>query len=719
MKNVNFYKNVTDSKGIIYSLSSILKQIKEGVWKTQIEEIRNLFNKNENLKSSELKKNLPGFTTSGTFKESRSNKDIEVYSGLISLDYDKIDDVESLKQRIIEIPFTYSAFISPSGNGLKVIINAGGELKTHTDTFNQIRAYYDEKVGVESDRAVKDIPRLCFVSYDPNLYLNDSAITYAFKKPNESSGVDVSWVWDFTSNKADFTEGGRNNFIYLFACNTNRFGIDINDTISFASNYCSDTFPFNEVQRVIKSAYENNLNEFGSHSKTSKTSKVILEGEENNPFVPDKIYEALPQTLKKACEVFQGREKDVFFTSALSVLSGGFYNVYGYYSDEVVFPNLFSLIVAPPASGKGSMKYAKQLGDCYHYYLLDLSKEAKDIYAKEKRIFDRKMKKAKDEEIELIKEPVPPKVKLFFIPADTTSPMLIKHLADNDGLGCICETETDTVTNANSKEFGNYSDILRKAFHSEVISKSRITDLVYNEVAEPKFSLTLTGTPNQMDSLITSVEDGLFSRFLFYSFTSEPKWKSTYTLQISNSKKEIFSNFSADLCDKFKNNGKQRFYMTEEQGNELDRRFTEALKHNSEHYSSPVYGVTYRLGLMAFKIAMVLTALRSDESEIYCSDEDFETSMFLVEKVYMLHSINMLSKYAEPKKTFKNIEQKLLDWIPNDKSFKRTDISPIAKSLGISDRTLTTYLNKFIKLELVEREKNGLYRLTQRVPQGA
>ena len=118
---------------------------------------------------------------------------------------------------------------------------------------------------------------------------------------------------------------------------------------------------------------------------------------------------------------------------------------------------------------------------------------------------------------------------------------------------------------------------------------------------------------------------------------------------------------------------------------------------------------------MAFKIAMVLTALRSDESKIYCSDEDFETSMFLVEKVYMLHSINMLSKYAEPKKTFKNIEQKLLEWIPNDKSFKRTDISPIAKSLGISDRTLTTYLNKFIKLELVEREKNGLYRLTQRV----
>ena len=716
MKNVNFYKNLNGTEVHIENLSSLLTKIKNGVWKTQIDEIRNLLNENEKIKASELKKKLPAFTTSGTFRERRKKDCIDSYSGLIQLDYDKIEDVLTLKQRIIEIPFTYSAFISPSGNGLKVIINTDAVIENHTSTFNEIRAYYDGIVGYESDKSVKDVTRLCFVSDDNNLYLNESASIFALNHTLTNSTINAPYVWNFTSNKAEFTEGKRNNFIYSFACNTNRFGIDINDAISYSTNFCSDTFLLNEVERTIKSAYENNLNEFGMFAKTSKTSNVSIEVEENNPIIPEKVYKTLPKTLKEACEVFEGRERDVFFTSALSVLSGGFFNVFGYYSNEVVHPNLFSFIVAPPASGKGSMKYAKQLGDCYHYYLLNLSKEANDIYKKEKRIFDRKIKKAKsDEEIEQIKEPIAPKAKLFFIPADTSSSMLIKHLADNDGLGCICETETDTVTNAIGKEWGGYSDLLRKGFQSEVISKSRITDLQYIEVSDPKFSLTITGTPNQMGSLITSVEDGLFSRFLFYSFTSEPKWNSTYTSEISNSKKEIFSNFSADLCDKFKNNGSQKFYMTLEQGNELDRRFTEALKHNSEHYSSPVYGVTYRLGLMAFKIAMVLTALRSDESEIYCSDEDFETSMFLVEKVYMTHSINMLSKYAEPKKSYKYIEQKLLEWIPNDKSFTRTDISPVAESLGIGSRTLTTYLDKFIKLELVEREKNGVYRLTHRV----
>jgi hypothetical protein len=143
MKNVNFYKNLNGTEVHIENLNSLLIKIKNGVWKTQIDEIRNLFNENEKLKASELKKKLPAFTTSGTFKERRKKECIDSYSGLIQLDYDKIEDVFSLKQRIIKIPFTYSAFISPSGNGLKVIINTDAVIETHTDTFNEIRAYYD------------------------------------------------------------------------------------------------------------------------------------------------------------------------------------------------------------------------------------------------------------------------------------------------------------------------------------------------------------------------------------------------------------------------------------------------------------------------------------------------------------------------------------------------------------------------------------------------
>ena len=690
----------------------VLEHIKKGTWGNNIALIRQAIDEGDKVKADELKKNLPAFTVSATFKERRKKENIDTYSGLLHLDYDKVEDVESLKESIIRIPYTYSAFISPSGKGLKVIIKTDAVLKNHTEAFNELRAYYDGIVGFESDKSVKDVTRLCFVSYDPSLYLNEASENYSHTDLSANSLVNISWVWNFTTNKMDFIEGQRNNFMHLFACNANRFDIDIHETTGFAINYACNSFTFNEIEKTIKSAYENNVNEKGRFAKPAISAKTILI-KEDNPFIPETVYTSLPQTLKEACNVFSGRERDVFLTSALSVLSGGFYNVQGFYSNEAVFPNLFSFVVAPPASGKGSMKYAKQLGDCYHNFLLNESKEALKKYKKEKLLFDRKLRKAKtDQEIDELIEPQPPKVNVFFIPADTSSSMLIKHLEDNDGLGCICETETDTISNALSKEWGGYSDILRKGFHAEVISKSRVKDLEYCEITEPKFSLTITGTPNQMDSLITSIEDGLFSRFLFYSFTSEPIWNATYTFKITNSKKEIFSNFSSVLCDKFKSNEKQIFYMTEKQGKELDKRFSDALKHNTTNYSDSVSGITFRLGLMTFKIAMVLSALRSNESEIYCSNEDFDTAMCLVEKVYMPHSINMLNKYEISNTSLTVVEQKLLEWMPEDRNFMRAEISEEAMKLEISDRTLSDILKKFINLNQIKKIKNGLYART-------
>lgn len=711
MKNkyVSYIESIDIGKMRPVEIQKVLECIKNGYWEKKIVPIRKAITEDDQVKADELKFRLPGFTPSGTFNERRKKENIDSYSGLLHLDYDKVEDIESLKEIIVKIPFTYSAFISPSGKGLKVVVNTDAELETHTDVFNALRAYYDGIAGLKSDGKVKDVPRLCFVSYDPELYLNESSKIFTIQNTSSESSVDISWVWSFTENKSVFKDGNRNNFIHLFACNANRYGIDIMETIRYAINYSCSTFTLNEIERTIKSAYENNVSEYGSFAKSAKTAKTILI-QEDNPFIPETVYTSLPQTLKEACNVFAGRERDVFLTSALSVLSGGFYNVQGYYSNEVVFPNLFSFVVAPPASGKGSMKYAKQLGDCYHNFLLNESKEALKKYKKEKLLFDRKLKKAKtDQEIEELIEPKPPKINVFFIPADTSSSMLIKHLEDNDGLGCICETETDTISNALGKEWGGYSDILRKGFHAEVISKSRVKDLEYCEINEPKFSLTITGTPNQMDSLLTSIEDGLFSRFLFYSFTSEPIWNATYTFKITNSKKEIFSNFSTLLCDKFKSNERQIFYMTEKQGSELDKTFSDALKYNTTYYSSSVSGLTFRLGLMTFKIAMVLSALRSNESEIYCSDEDFKTAIHLVEKVYMPHSINMLNKYDKSNSSLTVVEQKLLEWMPDDRNFKRSEISEVALKLEISDRTLSDILKKFIKLNQISKIKNGLY----------
>ena len=86
--------------------------------------------------------------------------------------------------------------------------------------------------------------------------------------------------------------------------------------------------------------------------------------------------------------------------------------------------------------------------------------------------------------------------------------------------------------------------------------------------------------------------------------------------------------------------------------------------------------------------------------------------MCLVEKVYMPHSINMLNKYNKSNTSLTVVEQKLLEWMPDDRNFKRSEISEEASKLEISDRTLSDILKKFINLNQIKKIKNGLYART-------
>jgi hypothetical protein len=711
MENINFLNSVKESQLKKVEVQKVLQQIQKGYWKNQIDDIRYQIQNGNSKKASEIKSNLPAITISATFKERRKIDCVDKYSGLLHLDYDKLENAEEVKTNLISIPYTYSAFISPSGNGVKVLVKCDNDISSHKSAFNSLRDYYDKIVGVQSDKSVKDITRLCFVSYDHDLYLNENSEVFKYKTSTLDQ-VDVPWIWNFTSNKHEFVVGNRNNFVHSFACNANRYGIDISDTTNFAYSYSEASFPEKEIELTVKSAYENNVNENGSARQTAISAKdealeVIVD---SSPMIPEYIYDALPETLRDACNVFSGRKRDVFLTSALSVISGGLHNVYGLYDKEKVFPNLYSFVIAPPASGKGSMKFAKQLGDCFHDLLFNQSKDELKEYKKVKRLFDRKLKKAKtDEQLEALIEPEKPKSSMFFIPADTSSAMMIKHLEDNDGIGCICETEADTLTNTLKQDWGSYSDVLRKGFHAEIISKSRMTDLDYSEIKEPKFSVAITGTPNQLDALITSIQDGLFSRFIFYSFSTKQKWRSTYTEDITVSNNDIFKGFSADLCDKFRSNNNQKFVMTRKQGMQLDEVFSEALGHNSILYNDDVSGIIYRLGLMTFKIAMTLAALRSDEPEITCSDLEFKTSLDLVEKVYLRHSIDILNKINKDSKRLNKTQNELLNWMKSQGELKRRDVWNKAKTMDIKERTLADILRRFLDLDLIKKVNHGVY----------
>ena len=172
----------------------------------------------------------------------------------------------------------------------------------------------------------------------------------------------------------------------------------------------------------------------------------------------------MPPILKTGAAAFvEPRERDVFLTGALTILSGCMPNVTGVYGRRTVYPHLFCFILAPAASGKGALQSSKELADKYHTEILKNSLEQKKEYNKklEEVKHAKRFKKKEDKSVEEI--PEEPPFKVVFIPANTSNAKIIQHLQCNNGSGIICETEADTLGQTFKNDWGSCH---RKAFLS-------------------------------------------------------------------------------------------------------------------------------------------------------------------------------------------------------------------------------------------------------------
>lgn len=225
-------------------------------------------------KYQKIKSSLPAFTVSATFNISRKADNIKQHNGIIHLDYDHIENPNIVREKLKKLPFIYSCFISPSGKGLKVFVKTNATINTHLDYFKAISEECDTFIGLKSDPSVKDISRLCFVSHDPNLFLNRTSDVYVLREkilPKKSLETDLNKIYKYTSNFQNFLRGNRNNFTFLFACNANKMGINKSRVIEFMSNYAEQDFNLDEITKTISGAYKRGASEFGIELDASES----------------------------------------------------------------------------------------------------------------------------------------------------------------------------------------------------------------------------------------------------------------------------------------------------------------------------------------------------------------------------------------------------------------------------------------------------------------
>ena len=132
----------------------------------------------------ELKKHLP-YLVGGLYQPALRRKAHFAATDALWLDFDHLDAHElgaaGLRDRIAALPGPVLAFVSPGGNGLKVLFR----LATPCRDAARYQAFYKvfatqfaRRHGLEEvvDYATNDVTRACFMSYDPAAHYRPDAV---------------------------------------------------------------------------------------------------------------------------------------------------------------------------------------------------------------------------------------------------------------------------------------------------------------------------------------------------------------------------------------------------------------------------------------------------------------------------------------------------------------------------------------------------------------
>jgi hypothetical protein len=429
---------------------------------------------------------------------------------------------------------------------------------------------------------------------------------------------------------------------------------------------------------------------------------------------PSEIFEQLPDLLRRiTVKGTSPEDKDILLLGSLVSMSACLPNVYGVYAEREVFANLFLFVTAQASAGKGRLTLCRKLVEPIHKALREQNRAEFESYQRDLTEYAA----AKSDKVNMEKPQEPP-LKMLVIPANNSATGLFQILNDNNGKGLIFETEGDTLAQTFKSEHGNYSDGFRKAFHHETITYNRRKDREFVEIDMPRLSALLSGTPKQVSALIPNAENGLFSRFIFYFMNIRYEWKDVFAGESGQTLDHYFDHLGDQFHELYKCLQSQvkpmRFCLTVSQQKQFNSYFEQTQIQYIELCGEDYIGTVRRLGLITFRIAMILTALRIMDngelrSPLVCSDTDFNIAMEIV-KVLVQHAAHVFQQLPTDTaaKVQPNQKQQFLNMLPVE--FDRQTYLSVADKLKIPAKTAEKQIARFAKTGLINHYAQNQYR---------
>lgn len=443
----------------------------------------------------------------------------------------------------------------------------------------------------------------------------------------------------------------------------------------------------------------------------------------------------LPVTIQNSLDGKDtAEEQDKTLLADLNLLAMAQPNVYGIYGGKRVYTPFYLFILGlAGVSNKSTIEDQKHLlMPIEHAMLAQYYAQLADYKEQHAEWEAKKSQRGKGVE-NAGPEPEEPQYRSLFVSADSSAAAFKQDLCNNGGRGMVFSTEADTLTQALSQEWGQFTDILRMAFHHETITSTRTKDKQHIVIDEPQLGMLVTCTPKQITYLLSPKqnENGSSSRDLFYCAKENLEWRDPFQCkkpvadryhEIGQSVKQMY-----DLLVGRKGNRIQ-ILLTEEQQQAFNAHFKPLLPEQVGLYGLDFAAFVVRIALVAFRMMMILTTLRNFEQghltdpqqqAFVCTDDDYQTAMTIIDCL-VAHTAYVYTTLLKPTddqqqtiQPLKPREQQFLMALPDEFTTKLSEET--AKQLGIPIKTAQRYIGSFIsRYQLVERTGQGHYAKKKR-----
>ncbi len=190
-------------------IGAVLDAIQNGRWRSAVEVVRQKLLEGGKEAAKPYKETLPAPLFSGVFSRAE-DEGLVSYNQIMVVDIDDrtIEEIVRLREMIQRDPHVLAVFLSPSGTGLKVLVIVGCDGARHRAAYLVVEERFKKLYKIDIDEKCKNPSRLCFVSYDPDLYINESVVPLEIPEQVETTStplVDVDNVLVLPGNGVSIT----------------------------------------------------------------------------------------------------------------------------------------------------------------------------------------------------------------------------------------------------------------------------------------------------------------------------------------------------------------------------------------------------------------------------------------------------------------------------------------------------------------------------------